>query len=215
MTRQAFALSILFGLIITAAIGIRPLKAQPYPCYSLYKYGPYCYCMVNQQSGWATCRQTGPYNCVLEGLCGSGGSGCFWEGTTVATPNGPVPIELLEVGDLVLSQPLNAPTDDDKSLLVTASVTRTYKSIECESLMINGTIRVTSSHPFFVNGEWKLAGDLVVGDSLVRADGFHVRVDTVARIDRGVRVYNIEVDGTHTFLVDGILVHNKPGDPQG
>jgi hypothetical protein len=133
----------------------------------------------------------------------------------VETPDGPLPIELLEVGDAVLSASLDESGYLSEDILVTATVLKTYKSIECEYLLINGLIQVTESHPFYVNGEWKFAGDLTVGDELIGADGVPVIIEMIDTLDRGVRVYNIEVDKTHTFIADGILVHNKPPNPQG
>ena len=38
--------------------------------------------------------------------------------------------------------------------------------------------------------------------------GGSVTVVNVQTVARGVRVYNIEVDGTHTFFANGMLVHN-------
>ena len=51
------------------------------------------------------------------------------------------------------------------------------------------------------------AGELRIGEMLSTMGG-SVTVVNVQTVARGVRVYNIEVDGTHTFFANGMLVHN-------
>jgi hypothetical protein len=74
------ARKLVFGtvfLLLIALWGVYASLAQVYSCYSVYLYEGYCYCMVNQQSGWATCRHLAPGTCELEGQCGPGGGGVF------------------------------------------------------------------------------------------------------------------------------------------
>jgi len=140
--------------------------------------------------------------CDLGPGCGIAG-GCFLAGTTVETPNGSVPIEKLSVGDVVIS----ARTDDGHPEL--AKVSKTYRVIQYEYFVINGFTSVTASHPFVTSRGWVIAEELSVGDEIT-GDGEVIRVDSIERRDCGVRAYNIEVEGSHTFYADGFLVHNKP-----
>jgi hypothetical protein len=131
-------------------------------------------------------------------------------GALVETAEGPRPIEDIVEGDEVLSASL-----DDGLDVESGAVVRTYKSIEPWYLVINGGLRVTGSHPFHVERGWVRADDLKVGDKFFGAAGKRIDVSSVERVNRFVRVYNLEVGGTHTFFVDGIMVHNKGPDPEG
>ena len=157
-------------------------------------------CWVVPPPGYDSCTTTGS-SCSVEGIC-TGGGGCFLAGVLVTTPLGAMAIENLRLGDKVMSQ-------DEHGMMSVGTVSRKHKSISCKYLVINKTLRVTDSHPFMVNGKWITAGELRLGDPLSTPDGKSV-VESIDRVDRGVRVYNIEVDSAHTFFVNNLLVHNKP-----
>jgi len=166
------------------------------------------YCADTLSGGAALCLD-GDGNChVLDNDCIGpvlpGAGGCFLAGSLVATPAGNVRIESLKKGDPVYSEG----ADGSKKPSV---VTRTYVVEAFSYLVINGNLRVTSTHPFYVNGSWVQAGDIRTGQSLLNKSGARVQVVTIEQVNRGVRVYNIEVEGTHTFFVNGVLVHNKIG----
>lgn len=137
---------------------------------------------------------------------GCNGSGCFLAGTMVETPEGPKDIEKLRTGDTVLSA-------DSWGNVREATITSTYRNFAREFLVINGRLRVTATHPFRVGSKWVDAGQLRVGDTLVNRAGKGEVVLSKRLIQKGVRVYNVEVAGDHTFFANGLLVHNKSGDP--
>jgi hypothetical protein len=82
-------------------------------------------------------------------------------------------------------------------------------------------IGVTSEHPFFVkmqgarnslsseDGEWRKAGELLVGDEVLKADGTWATVENVETRSND-KVYNFEVSQNHNYFVgeQGLLVHN-------
>lgn len=80
------------------------------------------------------------------------------------------------------------------------------------------TLRTTDEHPFYVQGKgWLAAGALRAGDLVQETDGTWQRVLASTREVHagGVTVYNIEVDGDHTYFVedgagpaDAVWVHN-------
>jgi hypothetical protein len=80
------------------------------------------------------------------------------------------------------------------------------------------TIRTTASHPFYVDGRgWVEAGDLRAGEKALTPEGRYVTViSSVSEpVPGGLTVYNLEVDGDHTYFVeDGhgaqspVWVHN-------
>jgi intein/homing endonuclease len=126
-------------------------------------------------------------------------------GTLVPTDQGLLAIEALSVGSVVRSL-------DPSGNAISAKVVETHKSIECGYYVINGSLRVTGTHPFFVDGQWIEVAELEVGDTLLGHSG-PIKIASLERMDGVVRAYNITVDGSHTFLAGGVLVHNKPPGP--
>jgi len=123
----------------------------------------------------------------------------------VNTKDGLKPIEQLKVGDQVLS------LEGEKELRYN-KVLFTYQGVQSSYYVINGTIRVTGSHPFFVNGRWPRAEDIKPGDKLLNKDLKPVVVKSIVRVDKPVRVYNFEVARVHNFFVQGVLVHKYKDD---
>ncbi|MCP4545737.1 MAG: hypothetical protein GY835_04610 [bacterium] len=161
------------------------------------------------ETGYEGCVPMHLNNCRVTGSS-CPGSGCFLAGIQVSTPNGATSIEQLSVGDAVLSWGSDGQVNYSK-------VSKVYRTLAYEYLVINGRIRVTGSHPFKVGHEWRNTVDLRVGDVLTGEDGKTIYIVCIEKVDKGVRVFNIEVDGNHTFFADGLLVHNKedPLTPQG
>lgn len=174
-------------------------------CYNCAGYPGNMSCVQAYWSGHVVCV-AGYDNCWLYGPCQM--AGCFPEGALVTTPSGLTPIELLEVGDFVVSL-------DEDGNQSKAVVTDTHRSVSLRYYIINDGIRVTGQHPFLIGDNWVNAEDLRVGDELVNGNGGAILIHSIEVIDFGVRVYNISVSGTHTFFVDGALVHNKEPTPEG
>lgn len=194
----------LLGLLVLLMVCATPCSA----CY-FCSLGGSCYQCLNEPEvdGGTSCTVSCE-SCTVSGLCYSevGGGGCFLAGTLLATPLGAVAIETIKVGDLLLSQ-------DETGQPRIGAVTDTHKTETHAYLVLNGTLQVTATHPFFVDGEWIEAGDLKVGDILTNRDGSQVSIASIARVNKGVRVYNVTVDDAHTFFANNILVHNKPPKP--
>ena len=136
---------------------------------------------------------------------------CFVEGTQVETIDGSKNIEDIKVGDYVLSY--NQETNEQ----VYAKVLNTYTS-QTTALCAIGygetTIASTLNHPYYVDGEWVEAQYVQVGDKLTLANNDEVVVNSAKTIDcEATNVYNLNVDITHTYYADGVLVHNACTDP--
>jgi hypothetical protein len=76
-----------------------------------------------------------------------------------------------------------------------------------------GNIDTTTNHPFYVIDKgWVAAGDLLVGDEVFGLDGgiFDITGFWLEMFDTPVVVYNLEVEGLHSYFVGeiGVLVHN-------
>ncbi len=144
-------------------------------------------------------------------------SACFVAGTAVKTNHGDQAIERVKVGDKVLSQ--NAETGKKTY----KKVTKLYHNQSSELVHLRiyqETIITTMTHPFWViaqgAGSWVEAGSLKTGDIVLLSDGQEVPIQSVAyeKLEKPVNVYNLEVEGNHTYFVSsaGVLVHNKCGE---
>ena len=154
------------------------------------------------KEGWAAARVAFakiPRVCV---------TACFPAGTPVAGPDGFRNIEDIAVGDLVWAW--NEETGDLALKPVTQTMRRESDAL-VELVVGADTVRATPEHPFRVNGAWKQAGELVVGDTLLRADGLSVPISQVTHhSEQATPVFNFEVADWHTYLVSWwmFVVHN-------
>ncbi len=131
-----------------------------------------------------------------------GKNGCFIKGTKITMyDNSEKNIEDIKEGDIVLGF-----TGEE---IVPAKVLSTLHFVGEEFIMINDFIEVTPEHPFFVDGRWKKAKDIVEGDMLFDIGGNEVLVEKVSRQRWLKDIFNLEVDRHHTFYANKILVHNK------
>ena len=132
---------------------------------------------------------------------------CFVAGTPVWTERGPIPIDTIELGDLVLSQ-----RPETGELTYKPVIYRTIRPrTEICNLALGGeTIGATLGHPVWVSGKgWVKVKDLVADDLLHGAGQVH-RLTAVApgRPDFG---YNLEVAEFGTYFVgkSKVLVHDN------
>ncbi len=133
--------------------------------------------------------------------------GCFLPGTLILMADGSQkPIEEIRVGDVILTK-----EDDFSSQLVKDTVVRTFEHTVGEYLVINGSLRVTPIHRIFVNGAWKTAGEVHLGDWFLDSRGRQVFVTSLEKTYNRVKVYNFETQRLHTYFADGIYVHNEKG----
>jgi hypothetical protein len=129
---------------------------------------------------------------------------CFAAGTKILLPDGGAKsIESLKKGDLVASfNGLEKKLESDRVLSV--SVRKNVRTLNIDGIV------VTSEHPFLTpTGDWRRAGALHAGDKLVRADGSTLAIKSI-KDGPTTAVYNMEVDRNHTFVANGVRVHNKP-----
>ena len=145
---------------------------------------------------------------------------CFVSGTKI----GGKPIEEIKIGEKVLSY------CERTGEVVEKTVTRLFKNPAPEKLLKlsfrnKGFLVCTENHPFFVNGEWIVAKDLKEGDIMAssvieeRLPLIPVRLESIEIYEQRDRekfrevcpdgfVYNLEVEDTHTYFAENILVHN-------
>jgi len=112
--------------------------------------------------------------------------------------------------------------DDPTGELRKCRVVRAFKNGIKETMLVkfdNGLeLRGTSEHPFYVESKgWTPLGELTVGDVCFDREQQPVTVSKILRDGKQVEVYNIEVEGCHTYYIGkdglGVLVHNYCDDP--
>lgn len=138
----------------------------------------------------------------------------FLPGTAVLMADGSTkPIEDVEIGDWVWAH--DPETGETGPRRVVATIVGDGQKQLVDIQVAGDTLTATGGHPFWVDdeGQWVDAGDLVVGDHLLLADG---STTVVAAVDDRVglqRVHNLTVEGIHTYYVDfdgaHVLVHNS------
>jgi hypothetical protein len=137
-------------------------------------------------------------------------------------------IEDLQPGDTVIAA--DPETGEVGPRLIVQKFERVaYKLCVLELTTDDGltqTLEPTPEHPFYLpaTNEWREAGELNPGDQVLDPAGALQTVVT-NRIDdhpEGVPVYNMEVEGLHTYFVAAhgarappVLVHNTSGNSRG
>ena len=152
-------------------------------------------------------------------------TGCFVKGTAVTMADGIyTPIEDVEEGDSILTY--NEVTKEQKSGLVEKVQTYNKDNIVLLHLSNGTKIEVTTEHPFWViNKGWcsvnvskgntchtMKISQLQVQDSLLDENNNEVVLLEIQQIENNINqiVYNLTVEGNHTYYANSILVHNKP-----
>jgi hypothetical protein len=128
---------------------------------------------------------------------------CIAEGTLIATTSGPRPVETIAPGDELWSFDLTS------GRKLRTRVRSILSATAHNVLEIDGRLRVTPSHPVFVDGKWHEAGLLRPGSNLLTdALAGHTISDVVVSTEP-LGVYSLEVDWPHNYFAGGFLVHNK------
>ena len=139
-----------------------------------------------------------------------GGGGCFPAGTPVLTSQGEVPIERIAPGDTVI-------TVDETGQPVSSLVRSTHatRSALLNIRTLQGDLVTTAEHPLaLASGGFKKAGELASGDTVLAWKDGHAMpayVASIALFAGDALVYNLTVDGPHTYIAGGFVVHNKGG----
>jgi hypothetical protein len=147
-------------------------------------------------------RDTGPRD------TGPGVRTCFPSYVKVLTPNGYMEISSMNIGDKITAF-------NEDGNLVESSVT--YKFIHDDEEMSevfeyelsNGNkLHITDNHPVLVpSGEFLQIGWLNMGDSVVGENNEEIQIISKKFVEKTI-VYNLEVEKYHTYIAEGVRVHN-------
>ena len=154
-------------------------------------------------AGVNSLRRSGKFAKILKNVC-------FVAGTAILMADGASKdIEDVQVGDRV------ATYDQQSRQTTVGTVSRVFVSDAdgvYELTFEDGDkVEATAEHPFFVlDRGWVAAGSLQIGDGVLEPGGDSVRLESKEYRPGHRKVFNFEVDGTHTYFVgNGKLVHNK------
>lgn len=131
---------------------------------------------------------------------------CFVAGTLIDGK----PIEQIKKGDVVTA------FNEQTQALEKRRVVRTFKNPAPLSLMVvtiaghYQPLTCTFGHPFWTQRGWVEAARLMTSDSVLLVCGKWTRVASARQIGgiKHAHVYNFEVEGLHTYVANGVVVHN-------
>lgn len=139
-----------------------------------------------------------------------GGGGCFPAGTPVLTPQGEVPIERIRPGDKV-----TAVGPDGSPVEVQVRETHARRSPLLVVQTTRGGLRTTAEHPLaMASGGYRPAGEINPGEAILAwRDGTIITAIVTGKLrgEEDEPVFNLTVDGPHTYIACGFVVHNKGG----
>lgn len=160
---------------------------------------------------------------MLDRLLSDAGSACdvnsFTSGTPVLMADGKeTPISKLKVGDKVMStDPSTGQQGAHKVIgLINDSGLKQMVNV---TLSDGETLRATAHHPFWdaTTGQFEYATGLRTGDQLQEDNGTTVSVTALRRYTATEHVYNLTIQGIHTYYVGThpVLVHNSCATEDG
>ena len=146
--------------------------------------------------------------------------GCFPAESVISTPTGGVAIQDIKVGDSVYT------FDSSTGEKSVSSVSKTFihhkddPDYVYSPLIVlkheKGSLTVTDNHWIYRKNNrqdeytnFDRAGQLAVGDLLTMEDGTSSKIVAIEPGEVYDSVYNFEVDNTHTYLAEGVMVHNS------
>ncbi len=151
-------------------------------------------------------RQADHLGDAVKGLCRLTS---FVGGTTVETPDGPIPIEQLRPGDQILTR-----DDADPATLapepgyVKHIFKRIAPAVVWLTLLDGTTIGVTPEHEVYTEAQgWRYVSELEASASLVDATGAPLTVVAIEVDPTPRAVYNLETS-CGTYFAQGVWAHN-------
>lgn len=121
----------------------------------------------------------------------------------VLADNSKEPINQIKIGDSVLSW------DEVNNKLANGIVLATYSRIADNYFILNGNIKVTPEHPFYVINKWIKVGNLRIGDTLKSFDGKEVKIKSIEFKNEKLQVFSLAVNTYQNYFANDVLVHNK------
>lgn len=144
-------------------------------------------------------------------LIDGGGGGCFSSDTLILTENGSISIADIEVGDKVWAF-------DEIGNLVLSDVTETFYHPNDTIYRVThetGYLDITPNHWVLCqDGKYKELRDFNVGENLLTDTGALSKIISIDFLKED-EVYNFKVSHYHSYIANGIKVHNGGGGGKG
>jgi len=135
---------------------------------------------------------------------------CFLAGTKIImADNNYKNIEDVKDGDYVVSY--DEKTNEKVISKVTKTIAHNISEMGDYYLIVNNKIKATPNHPFLINREWQEIGNAKIGDNMIDINGENLSITSLERVYEKVLTYNLEVENTHNYYAEEVLVHNKGG----
>jgi len=145
------------------------------------------------------------------------GGGCFVAGTMITMADGTLePIDRVHAGELVRGFDVN--TGAFVAASVIAVVQHDPEASSDGIVVVNGTLRVTTNHPIWVDGRRVRADQLDLGSPILllpgagageRPEGRRDRVRSLELVAGRVPTFDLKVGEPGTYVADGIVVFVK------
>ena len=177
-----------------------------------YTIKPGCFDLVNANgNAWTNAVLRNCYKTFI-----GGENYCFVKGTRVLMADGTYkPIEEVKVGDRVI----NAKGDED-TVVKTFQHLYTGKLVELQSeSILSQKLICTANHPVFFckrgtapriipAEDLNPARDFLIRPQAGEPYGFVFRFTKAITSAAGIAVYNLEVENDHSYIAEGVAVHN-------
>jgi len=138
--------------------------------------------------------------------------GCFIAGTLISTPIGDRSIESLKKGDIVTCF-------DHKGNLHESAIAETFVHHDyvAHKLVFWGGQLIGTSNHYLLNerGAFTELGHFKLDEPVINKDGDRLPVESLEVYPARHTVYNFRVEKYHTYIANGIRVHNGGGGKQG
>lgn len=166
--------------------------------------------MPGSQPNGSPCMTCGGKGWVSDNSYGGGSTDCFPGSARVLTPRGLVPIEKIYSGDVVVSL-------DPETGLVARKVFRRVEHERNSVMQVkfrkqSEAFLATPRHPILTKRGWVRIKHLRTGDVMLRADAkgefATARVEETAYLEQTPPVYNLLIEDTYNYIVDGNLAHS-------
>jgi|GEM_PF-3741883 len=137
-------------------------------------------------------------------------NGCFPGDSLILTPYGYKTLVSLKKGDIILG--ISSEGNTVETSIKRVDSHKPHRLISVHSEAKGYTFRATKKHPVKTHRGWVPVKDLRIGDELVYvSEGSRVethKVQNISQVKGAEPVYNLVVDGDHTFVVKGCLAHS-------
>ncbi|PIZ28368.1 hypothetical protein COY43_00740, partial [Candidatus Berkelbacteria bacterium CG_4_10_14_0_8_um_filter_35_9_33_8] len=136
---------------------------------------------------------------------GDWGYPCFGKGTKVLMKSGAYKnIEDIDVGEYVVS------FDLQEKKFGTSKVVEVIQEKD-PVIVINQKLKIVPDQMIYVNGEFKMAKDIKIGDLLLNEKGEIMKIYSLKQnLEERIETYDLVLEGLQNFFAEGYLVHSAP-----